>query len=333
MVRSFMSSKNDFGTSSHHVFCAMPGVVLRSPDSVAKLQAQSVLLPARTLCPRARSDCGLLRFPLWVALLEEEAGPRLLALCKAAGHASVSPLTAVPGPASLVGGVSVEPASLPALGLCETERQATAHTGTETVVLAFWWGAEFKVHINHPAEAKACFPDWCIYKLENCGKPQPTNCDAHWFFALGFDVLPDKNNNYVTLTRLPSVHASHCTCAYKRCCSADALSLTRCSPTCEHPVICADVSFFSLAFQNGPLKYEVFQTQEESVTLPLTPFSPTSYLNWTFNILPAALQPHMVHCCHSPDCIFDTQALSNLQQTKRPPPGAAHGEGVTPTAL
>ena len=46
-----------------------------------------------------------------------------------------------------------------------------------------------------------------------------------------------------------------------------------------------------------------------------------------------ALQPHMVHCCHSPDCIFDTQALSNLQQTKRPPPGAAHGEGVTPTAL
>lgn len=85
-----------------------------------------------------------------------------------------------------------------------------------------------------------------------------------------------------------------------------------------------------LLFQNGLLNYEVFQTQEESVTLPLTPFSSTSYLNWTFNILPAALQPHMVHCCHSPDCIFDTQALSNLQQTKRPPPGAAHEEGVTP---
>ena len=41
-------------------------------------------------------------------------------------------LTVVPGPASLVSGVSVEPASLPALGLCETERQATAHAGTET---------------------------------------------------------------------------------------------------------------------------------------------------------------------------------------------------------
>lgn len=86
---------------------------------------------------------------------------------------------------------------------------------SDTVVFAFWWGAEFKLHINHPAEAKACSPDWCIYKLEHCGKPQPTNCDAHWFCALGFDVLPDENNNYVSLTRLPSVHASHCTCAHK----------------------------------------------------------------------------------------------------------------------
>lgn len=89
MVRLFMSSKNDFGTSLHHVFCAMPGVVLRSPDSVAKLQAQLVLLPARTLCPRARSDCEPLPFPPWVAFLEEEAGTparspsvKLLSTCR-----------------------------------------------------------------------------------------------------------------------------------------------------------------------------------------------------------------------------------------------------------
>lgn len=84
---------------------------------------------------------------------------------------------------------------------------------------------------------------------------------------------------------------------------------------------------------NGLLNYEVFQTQEENITLPLTPLSPTSYLNWTFNILPAALQTHMVHCCHSPDCIFEAQALSNLRQTQRQPPGAADWEGVTLTAL
>lgn len=39
-------------------------------------------------------------------------------------------------------------------------------------------------------------------------KPQPTNCEAHWVFALGFSVLYDINNNYVILTWLPSVHAS-----------------------------------------------------------------------------------------------------------------------------
>lgn len=111
-----------------------------------------------------------------------------------------------------------------------------------------------------------------------------------------------------------------------------ALSLIECFRTFECFVICADL-FSSLTFQNGLLNYEVFQTQEENITLPLTPSSPTSYLNWTFNILPAALQTHMVHCCHSPDCIFEAQALSNLRQTQRQPPGAADWEGVTLTAL
>lgn len=46
----------------------------------------------------------------------------------------------------------------------------------------------------------------------------------------------------------------------------------------------------------------------------------TSYLNWTFNILPAAVHTHMVHCCHSQNCIFETQALSNLHRRKRRPP-------------
>ena len=46
----------------------------------------------------------------------------------------MSPLTliVVTGPASLVSVVSVEPASLPALGLKEAERQATVRTGTQT---------------------------------------------------------------------------------------------------------------------------------------------------------------------------------------------------------
>lgn len=200
------------------------------------------------------------------------------------------------------------------------------------MVLGFWWEAKFKLQINLPAEADDCSPDWCIYKLENCEKPQPTNCQAHWLFALGFSVLPDKNNNYVIRIWLPSVHASRSTCAYKRCCSVSCFVFER-FRALESFVTCADLSFSSLTFQNGLLNYEVFQTQEENITLPLTPFSPTSYLNWTFNILPAALQTHMVHCCHSPDCISETQALSNLQQTKRPPPGDACWEGVTLTAL
>lgn len=65
------------------------------------------------------------------------------------------------------------------------------------------------------AKAEDCFPDWCTYKLENCVKYQPTNCVAHWLFVLGFSVLPDKNNNYVILLWLPSVHASHSACDCK----------------------------------------------------------------------------------------------------------------------
>lgn len=314
----------------------MPRVVLRSPDSVAKHQAQLVLLPMENT---VSAECGPnepLPFSLLVTSLEEEAGTttcspfvKLLSRCRCRLWLWLlllgQPVWSV-----------VFLWSLPHFQHLDCRKlrdRLQTYRDSDAVEFGFWWGAEFKLPISHPAEAKACSPDWCIYKLENCGKPQPTNCEAHWVFALGFDVLPDLNNNYVILTWLPSVHASRSTCACKWCCSENALSLIKCFPTFEHFVICADVSFSSLAFQNGLLNYEVFQTQEESVTLPLTPFSSTSYLNWTFNILPAALQPHMVHCCHSPDCIFDTQALSNLQQTKRPPPGAAHGEGVTPTAL
>ena len=314
----------------------MPRVVLRSSDSVAKHQAQLVLLPVENTVSTMWSECEPLPFSLLVTSLEEEAGTttcspfvKLLSRCRCRLWLWL-----------LLLGQPVWSMvflwSLPHFQHLDCRKlrdrlqyiQGLRHSGVWFLV-----GSRIEATRKSSSWSKSLL-FWLVHlKLENCEKPQPTNCEAHWFFALGFDVLPDINNNYVILTWLPSVHASRSTCAYKRCCSANALSLIKCFPTFERFVICADVSFSSLAFQNGLLNYEVFQTQEESVTLPLTPFSSTSYLNWTFNILPAALQPHMVHCCHSPDCIFDTQALSNLQQTKRPPPGATHGEGVTPTAL
>lgn len=79
----------------------------------------------------------------------------------------------------------------------------------------FLVGSKIKLQINMLAEAEDCFPDWLVYKLESCEKHQPTNCVARWLFALGFHVLPGKNNNYVILIWLPSVHASHSTCDYK----------------------------------------------------------------------------------------------------------------------
>lgn len=65
-------------------------------------------------------------------------------------------------------------------------------------------------------KAEDCCPAWCIPKLERCEKHQPTNC-----VALGFSVLQDKNNNYVSPIWLPSIPVSHFACDSKQFCSVN----------------------------------------------------------------------------------------------------------------
>lgn len=97
------------------------------------------------------------------------------------------------------------------LGFWKTRiRRLSTYSDSDTE----WWEAKFKPQINMLAKAEGCFLDWHTYKLEDCEKHQPTNCIPHWFFALGFSVLSDKNN-YVILMWLPSIPDSHSTCDFK----------------------------------------------------------------------------------------------------------------------
>lgn len=206
----------------------MPRVVLRSPNSVAKHQAQLVLLPMKHCVNRVWSECSRpLPFSLLVTSLEEEAGTttcspfvKLLSRCRCCFWLWLLPLGQPVYWWCFYGACLTSSTWI--VGSWETGYR---HLRTQRRWVWFLVREQnLSSPISHPTEAKACSPDWCIYKLENCGKPQPTNCEAHWVFALGFNVLPDINNNYVILTWLLSVHASGSTCACKWCCE-NALSL------------------------------------------------------------------------------------------------------------
>lgn len=110
--------------SPYHVFCATPSVILRS-DFVTKHPAQLVLLSVEnTVSIECDQNVSLFPFLPPSLSLEEEAGtttcsPCLKLLSKKFGEVLPSALVSVTGLASLVSGVSVEPASLPALGFLE----------------------------------------------------------------------------------------------------------------------------------------------------------------------------------------------------------------------